>query len=304
MEIQILDLKTKAKVCSVEKLSSNTSIQSIKDSISKKLPKYYPARQSLRIDPKARNLKDDDTLGKHSLGNGAILYFKDLGPQVSWSTVFYCEYSGPLFAYLLFYFRLANVYGSHANIQPHKYVVNIAVACHTFHYVKRILETKFVHRFSNSTMPLRNLFRNTIYYTAFAAWMAYFINHPLYTEPSYGDTQIYVALFFFMFCELGNFSIHIALKNLRPAGSKVRKIPLPTNNPFTLMFNYVSCPHYTYEFGSWVAFAVMTQCFVGVLFALVGFAQMTQWAFGKHRNYKREFANYPRQRKAIIPFIL
>ena len=40
------------------------------------------------------------------------------------------------------------------------------------------------------------------------------------------------------------------------------------------------------------------------LFALAGAYQMSVWALGKHRNYKKEFLSYPRGRKAIIPLIL
>ena len=53
----------------------------------------------------------------------------------------------------------------------------------------------------------------------------------------------------FSLCQLGNFSIHLLLRNLRPAGSKVRKIPRPDGNPFTSLFSLVSCPNYTYEVG-------------------------------------------------------
>ena len=31
------------------------------------------------------------------------------------------------------------------------------------------------------------------------------------------------------------------------SGSKERKIPVPTENPFTGLFRFVSCPNYTYE---------------------------------------------------------
>ena len=38
-------------------------------------------------------------------------------------------------------------------------ICSIAMACWTFHYAKRLFETVFVHRFSHSTMPIRNLFK-------------------------------------------------------------------------------------------------------------------------------------------------
>ena len=62
---------------------------------------------------------------------------------------------------------------------------------------------------------------------------------------------------------MGNFSIHWLLRNLRPAGSKERKVPRPTKDPLTGLFNLVSCPNYTYEVGGWLAFTAMTQCIPG-----------------------------------------
>ena len=50
---------------------------------------------------------------------------------------------------------------------------------------------------------------------------------------------------------------------LAVAGSKVRKIPYSTANPFTWLFGLVSCPNYSYEAMAWVAFTVMTQCLPG-----------------------------------------
>ena len=31
---------------------------------------------------------------------------------------------------------------------------------------------------------------------------------------------------------------------------------------------------------------------------------MTLWAIAKHKNYKKEFKDYPKQRKAIIPYLI
>lgn len=93
-------------------------------------------------------------------------------------------------------------------------------------------------------------------------YVAYHTNHPLYTAPS--ALQFNIGAATFALCELGNLSIHLALRNLRPSGTTVRKIPMPTDNPFTALFKLVSCPNYTYEIGSWIGFTVMTSCLPGM----------------------------------------
>uniref|UniRef100_A0A8C0T1R2 Trans-2,3-enoyl-CoA reductase n=1 Tax=Canis lupus familiaris TaxID=9615 RepID=A0A8C0T1R2_CANLF len=248
-EVEILDAKTREKLCFLDKVEPHATIAEIKNLFTK---------------TQGKSLKDEDILQKLPVGTTATLYFRDLGAQISWVTVFLTEYAGPLFIYLLFYFRVPFIYGHKYDFTSSRHsVVHLACICHSFHYVKRLLETLFVHRFSHGTMPLRNIFKNCTYYWGFAAWMAYYINHPLYTPPTYGAQQVKLALAIFVICQLGNFSIHMALRDLRPAGSKTRKIPYPTKNPFTWLFLLVSCPNYTYEVGSWIGFAIMTQCLPG-----------------------------------------
>ena len=289
---------------SLTDLSKKSTIRDVKEAIGILKRKYADLnRQELRQEPTGKALKDEVTLEELGLNTGAMLYFKDRGLQIGWSTVFICEYAGPLLVYLWITTRpwifFGDIPASQALVKP---VVKIAAVCWTVHYAKRILETLFVHRFSNATMPIKNLFKNCAYYWGFAAYVSYHVNHPLFTAPS--NAQMYLGLAGFLLCEFGNFSIHWALRCLRPPGSKVRRIPYPTGNPFTQLFSFVSCPNYTYEFGAWISFSIMTQCIPAGLFTLAGVYQMTIWALGKHKNYRKEFEKYPRSRRAIFPFIL
>jgi very-long-chain enoyl-CoA reductase len=68
------------------------------------------------------------------------------------------------------------IYGQTAEYNlTQKLCIFMAIA----HYVKRELETIFVHRFSNETMPLVNLFKNSIHYWVFfGVFNMYFLLHP------------------------------------------------------------------------------------------------------------------------------
>lgn len=303
MQVELIHAKSRKSLAVLQDLSPSSSIGDVKQRYHQIKPALYPERQSFRTDIKSKLLKDEVLLKDVGLSKGGKLFFKDLGPQLRWRTVFLTEYTGPLVIYLLFYLRPTIIYGEAASKPMHD-VAHLACYCWTGHFAKRLLETIFIHRFSNATMPIRNIFKNSGFYWSFAGLVSYFVSHPLYTPPTYGSVQIYIGLAGFVFCELGNMSIHIALRNLRPAGSKERKIPHPTDNPFTVLFSYVSCPNYTYELGSWISFSVMTQSAAAVLFTIVGFYQMAVWAAGKHQNYLKEFKEYPRARKPIVPFLL
>ncbi|XP_048845974.1 very-long-chain enoyl-CoA reductase-like isoform X3 [Brienomyrus brachyistius] len=145
---------------------------------------------------------------------------------------------------------------------------------------------------------------NCLYYWGFSAWLAYYINHPLYTPPTYGNQQVHYALLMFVLCEAGNFSINLTLNNMKTSGSLLTRFPYPTRNPFTWLFFFVSCPNYTYEVGTWIGFTIMTQCAPVAVYTLVGFIQMTIWARGKHKTYMQQFRDYPGLRMAIIPLFL
>ncbi|KAJ8923674.1 hypothetical protein NQ315_010254 [Exocentrus adspersus] len=280
-------------------IPESAKVRDIKKEIAR-ISKLSVERQSIRSEARGKDVKDD--LSIENLANTRKVFVKDLGLQIGWNTVFLLEYAGPFIIYGLVAYRPWLLYGAQAKGTELSTTAKIALGCWSIHYLKRILETLFVHRFSHGTMPIRNLFKNCGYYWGFCLYVAFHVNHPLFTPPS--PLQQAIGLAIFAVCEIGNLSTHILLRNLRPAGTTLRKIPVPNNFPLTKLFNLVSCPNYTYEVGSWIGFTILTSCVPAAIFTLAGFYQMAVWALGKHRNYRKEFPNYPKQRKAIIPFIL
>lgn len=206
--------------------------------------------------------------------------FKDLGTQVSYRTLFFFEYLGPLVIYPIFHYLPVYRYFGYKEERVMHPVQTYACYYWCFHYFKRIMETFFVHRFSHATSPLSNVFRNCMYYWSFGAFIAYYVNHPLYTPVS--DLQWKIGFGFGLLCQLSNFYCHILLKNLRsPDGNGGYQIPRG------FLFNIVTCANYTTEIYQWVGFNIATQTVAGYIFAVVAAGIMTNWALAKHRRLKK-----------------
>lgn len=250
--------------------------------------KFYPSRQRLTLPlppgskQRATLLDYKKSLKEYSDGNSGNLtvVFKDLGPQVSYRTLFFFEYLGPLILYPIFYyFPVYQFFGYKGERVIHP-VQTYALYYWCFHYFKRIMETFFVHRFSHATSPISNVFRNCAYYWSFGSYIAYYVNHPLYTPVS--DLQMKIGFAFGIICQIANFYCHILLKNLRSAdGSGGYQIPRG------FLFNIVTCANYTTEIYQWLGFNIATQTVAGYIFLVVAAFIMTNWALAKHRRLKK-----------------
>lgn len=94
-------------------VNEGTTIKNVKDKIYQTVKKSLdPNRQAIRLDAKGKTLKDEETLGALNIRDGAKLYVKDLGPQISWTAVFLAEYAGPLLIYLWVYQRPWILFGT------------------------------------------------------------------------------------------------------------------------------------------------------------------------------------------------
>ena len=74
--------------------------------------------------------------------------------------------------------------------------------------------------------------------------------------------------------------------------------------PHGWLFNFISSPHYFGEIIEWAGWAIMTWSLPGLAFSVFTFANLFPRAIASHIWYKKHFPEYPRSRKAIIPFII
>ena len=70
------------------------------------------------------------------------------------------------------------------------------------------------------------------------------------------------------------------------------------------MFKYVSSPNYFGELVEWLGFAIMAVGLPGFSFLIWTFANLVPRAIDNHKWYKKNFTDYPPERKAIFPFVL
>lgn len=253
----------------------------------------YPDRQRYTIGlGKGATALKGGKLSDYDLNDGSVLYFKDLGAQVSYKMVFIIEYLGPM----LIWFIVDEFYRQYYGVERSQAQMLLTVMWH-LHYIKRELETLFVHRFSHATMPLfPNLPRNCAHYWGAGLYISVFVLSPSHVAVIDEKTPYFVG--FWALFEVCNLISHIQLRNLRKPGSTERKIPRG------FLFEFVSCPNYTCEILGWVFFSLIAVHWSSWLFTVVGAGQMYIWAAQKHRAYKKDFPDYPKSRKIIVPFIL
>ena len=211
----------------------------------------YPARLRFTVNEASGIPLTDVTkqMSHYIEESTATLYFKDLGPQIGWDTVFYIEYAGPILMTALLLILREPIYGSNPELTLNQ---RLGVFMVLLHYGKRELETAFVHRFSSETMPLINVFKNSFhYYVLFGFATMYYYLSPNYTPPVWGSPAVfYTFTGLFIVFEFLNLMTHIVLRNLRQPGTTERRIPHGWG------FDLVSSANYFWEMCAWIVFCV------------------------------------------------
>jgi len=70
------------------------------------------------------------------------------------------------------------------------------------------------------------------------------------------------------------------------------------------LFRHVSCPNYLGEIIQWTGFAVICWNLPALSFAIWTFVNLVPRALSHHKWYNEKFEHYPKERKAIFPYLL
>ncbi len=105
-----------------------------------------------------------------------------------------------------------------------------------------------------------------------------------------------VALFFLGW--LTHVRSDAILRGLRAPGESGYKVPTAG------LFRLVSSPNYLGEMVEWLGFALAAWSLAGLSFAVFTVANLLPRSLSNHRWYLETFPDYPKERKALIPFIL
>ena len=113
----------------------------------------------------------------------------------------------------------------------------------------------------------------------------------------FGDPRFILGTLLFLAGYAVNQQSDIILRALRVPGESGYRIP------FGGGFRFVSCPNYSGELVEWLGWALLTWSPAGLVFFLWTAANLVPRARSHHRWYHERFPDYPRARKAVVPWL-
>jgi 3-oxo-5-alpha-steroid 4-dehydrogenase 1 len=171
----------------------------------------------------------------------------------------------------------------------------------TIHYFNRSVIFPIRTNTKGKKMPvlimLSAVFFNLINAGLNGYWLGFAA--PAYPENWTTDPRFILGGIIFICGFIINQSADKKLISLRKGGKKGYFIPRGG------LFNYISCPNFFGEIVEWSGFAIMAWNLPALSFAVWTAANLIPRALDHHKWYKSYFKEeYPKRRKAVIPFLV
>lgn len=183
--------------------------------------------------------------------------------------------------------------GSNRWFLHQEYSANVAAWMTMLHFLKRTLETLFLHKYSGSTSESAAKMIGFAY-----ASQAALVCGTSTSRPS--EMSLWISTTLFSVGIVGNFYHHYLLANLRSTKSVGSKYVAPRGG----LFCYVAGPHYLFELIGWLGIAVVSEqvtpyLIFGGMVAYLSARSINQNAWNSARFSEKE---WPTSRRNLIPF--
>lgn len=157
----------------------------------------------------------------------------------------------------------------------------------------------FAYRTRGRPVPLSIVLSAAIFCSINGFLQGHHLLHCAHFEDTW-LTDARVAAGFLLFLVGMTINIHSdhILRSLRRPGEAVYRIP------YGGMFEFVSGANFFGEIVEWFGYAVATWSLPTFAFAFFTVCSIGPRACHHHRDYQQRFEDYPRSRKALIPFVL
>ncbi len=174
----------------------------------------------------------------------------------------------------------------------------VMLALFAAHYIHRSLIFPFSLRTHGKRMPLLIVLSAMGFNTMNGFLLGYYFSRFANYPPDWlGDWRFLSGLGLFLIGAGINVRTDYHLIALRKPGETGYKIPTGS------WFAYISCPNHFGEIVEWTGFALLSWSLPGLAFACWTFANLAPRALAHHQWYREQFAAYPAERKALLPFL-
>ena len=165
------------------------------------------------------------------------------------------------------------------------------------HYFNRTLIFPFKLKTKNKKMPII-IVGSAIFFNSINGFLnGYFLGYLNAGDSSIYSINVVIGLLIF---SIGMYINKTSDKHLISLRSNNENYQIPYGN----MFNYISCPNHFGEVIEWIGFMLIASNLPSITFAIWTFCNLSPRSMDHHKWYKEKFKNYPKKRKAILPYIL
>ncbi|KAF6146933.1 hypothetical protein GIB67_036652 [Kingdonia uniflora] len=173
----------------------------------------------------------------------------------------------------------------------------LVTAALTIHYFKRVLEVMFVHKYSGAMILDSTILISLSYFSSTASMI--YNQHLVHDMPEPPVDLKYAGVFIFLVAIVGNFYHHLLLLKLRSKDEGVKEYKIPKGG----LFNQVICPHYFFEILVFVGICLISQSLYPICFTIGTMMYLMSRSYTTRKWYVSKFPSFPKDVKAIIPYV-